>query len=155
MKAFVKLIIYIGFLFFGGGFLIALGQFIIYNGMGNIFEYVKPADVETSVEMDSIGETQTIYYKYKVQGKEYTSKQSVYTGRIAENDFYVTNIYYNKTFPFFSYIGDKSLKLRSPISGMIIMGFFFLLFFMINKFADMDKWIGVYTRGEYKSSKRK
>jgi len=26
---------------------------------------------------------------------------------------------------------------------------------LIYRYADMDKWIGVYTRGEYKSSRKK
>lgn len=143
------------FLFLGGGFLIAFFQFIAYNGFGDIFEYVKPEQLETHVKIDSIKETKTIFYKYVVNQKVYESKQSVYIPSIAECDFYENSVYYNKKIPFLSYVGTKELKLNSPESGMVVFGFFFLFIFLIYRYADMDKWIGVYTRGEYKSSRKK
>ena len=36
MNTMIKFIFYAGFLFFGGGFVIAFSQFVIYNGLGNI-----------------------------------------------------------------------------------------------------------------------
>ena len=155
MKLFVKLIFVANFLFLGGGFLIAFFQFIAYNGFGDIFEYVKPEQLETHVKIDSIKETKTIFYKYVVDQKVYESKQSVYIPSIAECDFYENSVYYNKKIPFLSYVGTKELKLNSPESGMVVFGFFFLFIFLIYRYADMDKWIGVYTRGEYKSSRKK
>lgn len=155
MKLFVKLIFVANFLFLGGGFLIAFFQFIAYNGFGDIFEYVKPEQLETHVKIDSIKETKTIFYKYVVNQKVYESKQSVYIPSIAECDFYENSVYYNKKIPFLSYVGTKELKLNSPESGMVVFGFFFLFIFLIYRYADMDKWIGVYTRGEYKSSRKK
>ena len=155
MKLFVKLIFVANFLFLGGGFLIAFFQFIAYNGFGDIFEYVKPERLETYVRIDSIKETKTIFYKYVVDQKVYESKQSVYIPSIAECDFYENSVYYNKKIPFLSYVGTKELKLNSPESGMVVFGFFFLFIFLIYRYADMDKWIGVYTRGEYKSSRKK
>ena len=71
MKLFVKLIFVANFLFLGGGFLIAFFQFIAYNGFGDIFEYVKPEQLETHVKIDSIKETKTIFYKYVVDQKMY------------------------------------------------------------------------------------
>ena len=155
MKLFVKLIFVANFLFLGGGFLIAFFQYIAYNGFGDIFEYVKPEQLETHVKIDSIKETKTIFYKYVVDQKVYESKQSVYIPSIAECDFYENSVYYNKKIPFLSYVGTKELKLNSPESGMVVFGFFFLFIFLIYRYADMDKWIGVYTRGEYKSSRKK
>ena len=155
MKLFVKLIFVANFLFLGGGFLIAFFQFIAYNGFGDIFEYVKPEQLETHVKIDSIKETKTIFYKYVVNQKVYESKQSVYIPSIAECDFYENSVYYNKKIPFLSYVGTKELKLNSPESGMVVFGFFFLFIFLIYRYADMDKWIGIYTRGEYKSSRKK
>ena len=154
MKLFMKLVFSIGFLFLGGGFLLAFLQYIAYNGFGDIFEYVKPEYLETRVEIDSITETKTIIYKYTIDKKNYESKQSIYISRIAR-DFYESNVYYNKQIPCLSYIGKKGLKLRSTKIDMCITGFFFLFIFLIYKYADMDKWIGVYTRGEYKSSRPK
>ena len=155
MKLFVKLIFVANFLFLGGGFLIAFFQYVAYNGFGDIFEYVKPEQLETHVKIDSIKETKTIFYKYVVDQKVYESKQSVYIPSIAECDFYENSVYYNKKIPFLSYVGTKELKLNSPESGMVVFGFFFLFIFLIYRYADMDKWIGIYTRGEYKSSRKK
>ena len=155
MKLFVKLIFVANFLFLGGGFLIAFFQFIAYNGFGDIFEYVKPEQLEAHIKIDSIKETKTIFYKYVVDQKVYESKQSIYIPRIAEYDFYENNVYYNKRIPCLSYIGKQGFKLRSTKIDMCITGFFFLFIFLIYRYADMDKWIGVYTRGEYKSSRKK
>ena len=99
MKLFVKLIFVANFLFLGGGFLIAFFQYVAYNGFGDIFEYVKPEQLETHVKIDSIKETKTIFYKYVVDQKVYESKQSIYIPRIAEYDFYENNVYYNKRIP--------------------------------------------------------
>lgn len=73
MKLFVKLIFVANFLFWGGGFLIAFFQYVAYNGFGDIFEYVKPEQLETHVKIDSIKETKTIFYKYIVNQKVYES----------------------------------------------------------------------------------
>ena len=54
MKLFVKLIFVANFLFLGGGFLIAFFQFIAYNGFGDIFEYVKPEQLETHVNTAAV-----------------------------------------------------------------------------------------------------
>ena len=123
--------------------------------VANFLFYVKPEQLETHVKIDSIKETKTIFYKYVVNQKVYESKQSVYIPSIAECDFYENSVYYNKKIPFLSYVGTKELKLNSPESGMVVFGFFFLFIFLIYRYADMDKWIGVYTRGEYKSSRKK
>jgi hypothetical protein len=69
MKLFVKLVFSIGFLFLGGGFLLAFLQYIAYNGFGDIFEYVKPEYLETRVEINSIRETKTIIYNYTIDKK--------------------------------------------------------------------------------------
>jgi hypothetical protein len=141
-------ILYIGYLFFGGGFLIAFGQFVAYNGVGDIFEYTKPEDMQIQIEIDSVKEIKTIFYTYRVKEKEYNSQQSVYIDKIPKFDFYESNIFFNQQIPFLSYVGNNKLKLRSSTSGMIVMGFFFLFIFLLNKFGNVDKWIKIYT-GEY------
>ncbi|MFS3040103.1 hypothetical protein AAH043_19010 [Bacteroides nordii] len=65
----MKLVFSIGFLFLGGGFLLAFLQYIAYNGFGDIFEYVKPEYLETRVEINSIRETKTIIYNYTIDKK--------------------------------------------------------------------------------------
>lgn len=51
MRSFINIIFYIGFLFFGGGFLIAFGQFILYNGVGQCFTYVKADNAQINYEI--------------------------------------------------------------------------------------------------------
>lgn len=154
MRTFVKIIFYIGFLFFGGGFLVGLFQYFAYNGFGNVFEYTKPEYVETSVTIDSTKNTKTISYIYWVNKKEYSSKESVAINKIQKYDFYETNIYYNKHIPSLSYVGSYKLKLRSPVMGMIIMGCFFLLILSMYIFGDMDKCIAIYQGGNIKNNKK-
>ena len=145
MKIFVNIIFWIGFLFFGGGFLITFGKFIAYNGFGNIFEYVKPENIETAVEIDSLKKNKTIFYSYFVDSKTHSAKQTLYMPNIDKYNFYEGNIYYNKTIPSLSYIGNNKLRLRQEKVGMIISGFFFLLYFLIYKLANIDRMIAQYT----------
>ena len=156
MKTLVKIIIYVGFLFYGGGFLIAFCQFILYNGMGNFFSYYEAenAKIDYVVTYLKKAEVTNIEYIYTVNKKLYKNKESIGTSVIKKRNIQINKVYYNKTFPFISYVGDNKHNLRKAKVGMIIMSFSFLLIFTIYKFTDLDKWIGVYTRGEYKSSKR-
>lgn len=97
-------------------------------------------------------------YKYIIDGKEYQSYQNVSTETAKLDDFSQFTVLYNTTFHKVSVIKElkeRETKTWDQMVGMIIFGFFFIFILVVYKFADMDKWIGVYTRGEYKSSKRK
>ena len=153
MKTFVNIILGITFIFSGGGFLITFSKFIAYNGFGNIFEYVKPQNIETAVEIDSLKKNKTIFYSYFVGSKTYSAKQTLYMPNIDKHNFYEENIYYNKTIPSLSYIGNNKLRLRQEKVGMIISGFFFLLYFLIYKLANIDKMIAQYTGNAYQRKK--
>ena len=157
MNTFVKSVFYIGFLFFGGGFLIAFGQFVIYNGFGNVFKYVQVVDAKIDYEITMFNkmEITDIYYLYTVNDKLYESKESIANSSIEKKGIHIDEIYYNKNFPSLSYVGDNNLSLRKAKTGMIVMVIPFMFLFLIYKFADMDKWIGVYTRGEYKKTRQK
>jgi len=156
MKGFIKLVFYVGFLFWGGGFLIEFSQFCLYNGVSDFFVYVKADDAIINYEKTFSKEMEitNIYYSYIVNNKLYESKETSATSVLIERGVRINEIYYNKNFPSFSYVGDNNHSLRKAKVGMVIFGFFFLFIFLIYKFADMDKWIGIYTRGEYKSSKK-
>ena len=157
MKGFMKLVFYAGFLFFGGGFLIAFGQFVIYNGLGNIFEYVQAndANIEYETTLSNEREITKIYYSYKVNDKLFESTHSIFTSLIEERDIRIDKIYYNKRFPSFNYVGSNQFSLRKTKVSMIVMSAFFIFLFLLYKFADMDKWIGLYTGTYDKSSKKK
>ncbi len=157
MNRFMKIIFYVGFLFFGGGFFVALFQYIAYNGIGNSFEYVEASNAKIDYETTFSNkiEITNIYYSYIVDNELYDFKESIATSSIRKRNINIDKIYYNKVFPSLSYVGEKNLSLRQAKSNMIIMGSFFAFLFLIYKFADVNKWVGVYTRGEYKSSRDK
>ncbi len=149
-------IFYVGFLFFGGGFLVAFFQFFIYNGVGNIFEY-KNAD-HFCINNDTTSMPAKLIYEYIVDGKKYNDYQNVSTETAKMEDVSKFVILYNTSFNNFSIIKGlegRESKTWDQVVGMIIFGSFFLFIFLIYKFADMEKWIGVYTKGEYKSSRKK
>jgi len=151
MKTFVKIVFYFGFLFFGGGFLIAFCQFVIYNGLGNIFEY-KKADY-FCINNDTTSMPAKLIYEYVVNEKTYKDYQNVSTETAKLEDTSNFTVLYNVSFNSFSIIKElegRETKTWNYTVGMIVFGIFFLFIFLIYKFADMDKWIGVYTRGEYK-----
>ena len=157
MKAFVKLVVYIGFLFWGGGFLIAFSLFIAYNGLVPIFKY-QEADQFTILYGDTTIMPARLVYEYEVNGEKYANYQNVSTDIARLNNFAGYSIVFNTTFPKLSMV--KELKGREAKSwdyttGMFVFGFFFLFIFFLYKFGDLDKWIGLYTRGEFVSSKKK
>lgn len=155
MNAFIKLIFYAGFLFFGGGFIIAFCQFVAYNGAGDYFEYVKAEHFYISNDTTSM--PAKLVYKYTVNGHEYKSSQNVSTETASSSDLSQFTIWFNTSFHKISIIKElkgRETKIWNQIVGMVIFGFFFLFIFLIYKFADMNKWIGIYTRGEYKRSKQ-
>lgn len=146
LKNLYRIIIYIGFIFFGGGFLISFGQFIIYNGIGDFFEYIPANENFVYKEMDKMP-TQ-FRYEYIVDNKRYKDSQNVSTQIIKELDTENVVVLYNKTFNCFSMlqgIKGKSSKVWDQTIGMIVFGFFFLFIFVIYKFANIDKWIGIYS----------
>ena len=152
----MKFVFYFGFLFFGGGFLIAFGQFILYNGAGDFFEYI-PSE-KSFFEKKTDRMPNQLIYKYYVENTEYIGTQNVSSSIISRIDLDSTIVLYNKNFKKISMIqgiAGRSSKSWDQTVGMIIMGFFFLFIFLIYKYADMDKWVGVYTKGEYKRSRKK
>jgi len=153
----MKLVFYLGFLFWGGGFLIGFCHFFLYNGFGNMFEYVKADNAEINYEITFLNKVEItdITYSYIVNKKLYESKESISNSAIERRGVHIDEIYYNSNLAFLSYVGDKELSLKKAKTEMIISGIPFIFFFLMYKFADMDKWIGIYTRGEYKSSKKR
>jgi hypothetical protein len=130
--------------------------YIGYNGLGNTFNYVTPQRyTSTATQVDTIQKETVVTYSYWVSNKEYTAKQIMHWKGLKNYDHSTDSIYYNKQFPCLSYIKSKEFKQGSPIVGMVLGGLFFLIFFLIYRYADHDKWIGVYARGEYKPSNKK
>lgn len=151
MKKIVNFIFYIGFLFFGGGFLIAFGQFVLYNGMGNLFEYL-PSD-KSIIEKKTDRMPNQLIYKYYIDDVEYTGSQNISSVIISDINIDSTIVLYNKYLKNYSMIqgiSGRSSKSWDNSVGMVIMGFFFTFIFLIYKFANMNKWIGIYTKGNYK-----
>ena len=152
VKKIYIIIVYFGFVMFGGGFLIAFGQFVVFNGFGNFFEYVKADNAEIDYEIET--RFTNIHYSFIVNNRLFESKETIANSFIKERDVQIDEVFYNKHFPSLNFVGNNQLRLRQANVSMFIMGFFFLFIFLIYRFADTDKWIGVYARGEYKSSRK-
>jgi hypothetical protein len=147
-KRFYTIIIYIGYIFFGGGFLTAFGQFIIYNGFGETFEYVPASNCKVARNIERMP-CQLLYEYQDINGNEYKGVQNVSDKIAQEIDLESVDILYNKLFPFFSMV--KGIEGRSSKSwdftvGMIVMGFIFLLLFILNTLGNVDKWIKRYEK---------
>ena len=151
-----QVVFYFGLLFFGGGLLVAFGQFILYNGMGELFDYERACDAEITYgkSFSNKIEITHIDYVYAVGGRTYNSKETIATSSIEKKGLRIDEVYYNRTFPGLSYVGNNKLSLRKAKTGMIVMGFFFSFILLIYLLADRGKWIGVYTRGEYKGGRK-
>lgn len=130
--------------------------YITHNGVGNIFSYAPTSVIDFSIDFKQ--QPVTINYSYKVNQKKYSGAQEVAVEVAEEIQNTEITILYNKTFPMISEIKDisgNSSKLNECIwkMGLTFIGFLFA--FLILKFADHEKWIGVYARGEYKSRKQR
>lgn len=146
-----KIAVYIGYLFFGGGVLVGIGQYAVYNGFGDWFEYIKADRVEATTKPNSQKQTVRIDYTYWVNNKSYTSWLELTNKKVEAYNFYETEIYYNKKFPVFSYVGNNSqFKARHGKIGVIVCGFFFLFIFLVYNMSNREKWIKIYSGEAYK-----
>ena len=154
MKTFVKTIFYIGFLFFGGLFIFSFCQFVLYNGFGNMFEY-KTAE-QFVIRRDTVPESEKLIYEYIVNEKKYHSFQYFSQKTIKSAELAEFTVIYNTTFKNVSVIQKSDVQeigVQKQLFLMIIFGAFFLFTFLVYKFADMDKWIRIYTGEEYRRRK--
>jgi len=145
MKTIIRILIYLNFVFWIGGFLFAFVQFFLYNGLGNIFEYIPAKTITIDKEINTM--PRKLIYSYKVDDKVFKSSQNISTEILNEINIDDVIIYYNKTFVNFSMIGgleERSSKAWDNLVGMIICGFFFLFTFSLYKFGNIDKWIKIY-----------
>lgn len=145
-----KIAVYIGYLFFGGGVLVGIGQYAVYNGFGEWFEYIKADQVESETINNIDRKTTTISYRYTVNGQTYSAHRTLVSRKIEECNFYETEIYYNKKYPSLSYVGDSYLKAREGKGGAMICGFFFLFIFLVYNMSNREKWIKIYSGEAYK-----
>ena len=68
MRNLVNIIYYIALIVYGGAFLFAFGQFVVYNGLGDFFDYIKVEEPEVNIEIDSVMEKKTIFYAFLATG---------------------------------------------------------------------------------------
>ncbi|WP_455496564.1 hypothetical protein [Coprobacter sp.] len=154
MKTFVKMIFYLNFLLTGGAFMFSFCQFVLYNGFGNMFEY-KTAEYFV-INRDTVPEPSKLIYEYVANGKKYHSFQYFSPDIAKSADLSKFNVIYNTTFKNISVIKESNsqgIRIQGQVILMIIFGAAFLLMFLIYRFADLDKWIRIYTGEEYRRRK--
>lgn len=145
----MKFILYLIFIFTGGAFIFSLYQFTLYNGFGEWFEYNIAEDFHINKTIDSTSNTIIFDYSFKASGQKFIEKESIFIPSLIKNNVNKNTVFYNKINPKYSYIGNNKIKVRQQITGMVISAFFFIVFFLIYKFEDLEKWEGIYFRGEY------
>ncbi len=145
----MKFILYLIFIVTGGVFIFSLYQFTLYNGFGEIITYV-PVE-KKSINTDTTRMPMRIQYSFIFDGKVIHDTQNV-SNRVAKTvNVDTLTVLYNKTFnkSVLKNITGKSSKTIDHKTGMQISAFFFIIFFLIYKFGDLEKWEGIYFRGEY------
>ena len=149
-----KLALYVWLFVCGSCFVSYCFLYVAHNGLGDIFSYVPTIAMNVSIDLKK--RPAVINYSYKVNQREYSGAQEV-AGNVAQKlQKTEVAILYNETFPMISEIKNikgKSSKLHECTLKMGLGFIGFLFAFLIWRFADHDKWIGVYARGEYKSKK--
>lgn len=154
MRRFVNFVFLANFLLWGGGFLYSLGLFVAYNGVGNIFEYVKPDSILSNCNIDTVKKVKVIDYTYFVKDIEYHDKISLYIGKVQEYGFYSENITYNSSIPRISCVGSCFIRQRQAKVSMGAYSILFIFILSIYLFADKEKWIGIYTGKGYKKNEK-
>lgn len=150
-----KIVFYFGLLFFGGGLLLTFSRFVAYNGLGEMFRY-EVAD-SSHIRGDTVSMPAKLIYSYSINGNEYADSQNVdiKTAKTANTTKYT--VLYNTTFNGISMIGEleqRETKTWDQAVGMMVFGIPFFFILSIYLLSDKEKWIGVYSRGEYKRSRK-
>lgn len=145
----MKYIFYLIFIITGGAFIFSLYQFTLYNGFGEIIKYLPVEKI--GINTDTTRMPMRIQYSFIIDGKVIHDTQNVSIMIAKTVDVDTLTVLYNKTFnkSILKNITGKSSKTIDHITGMQISAFFFIVFFLIYKFGDLEKWEGIYFRGEY------
>ncbi len=129
-------------------------QFVLYNGFGNMFEY-KTAE-QFVIIRDPRPQSTRLNYEYIADGNKYFSFQHFPLEIAKSADLSQFTVIYNTTFKNISVIKKsdvQKINVQYPVTYMVIFGAAFLLMFLIYRFADLDKWIRIYTGEEYRRRK--
>ncbi|WP_291528812.1 hypothetical protein [Bacteroides sp. UBA939] len=143
----------------GSALLYSIIMSVMYNGIGNIFKYIPVDHYSYTLENDTTAKRNRIVLKYQYSFDNHTYNDEhpfLAEDMIVNVDSAV--VYCNSVIPSFSMmegVPNSSYKQKLYLVQICVSFFFFLFAFLIWRFADHDKWIGVYARGEYKTKKQR
>ena len=121
-----------------------------------MFEY-KIAE-QFVINRDTVPEPSRLIYEYVENGKKYHSFQYFSPDIAKSADLSQFTVIYNTTFKNISVIKESNMqgiRIQGQVLLMVIFGAAFLLMFLIYRFADLDKWIRIYTGEEYRNRRKK
>ena len=152
-----KLALYAGLFVCGSAFLFSIIMYVMYNGIGNVFKYVPADNCSYILENDTAVKrpSMVLKYQYRFRNQTYNGEHSFFSEDMRESLDSVT-VYCNTVIPSLSMVKgvpNSVYKQRHYLVHICISFLGVLFTFLIWRFADHDKWIGVYARGEYKSKK--
>jgi len=125
MRKLIKTVFILGILFWGSFLGYAIGKMIVFNGLGNYYEF----SCEPAYDFQFLDDTRfyKISYSYNDKGNIYRKTEEVskelfsdQLGGIPEK----LRICYNLTFPTQSYIENINLGIIQARNGIIISSFF-------------------------------
>lgn len=143
---FLRVLFWSGYLFFGSFCLYAIWQLMTVNAWFDLFPLKNT--FPTEITFDEVQEgTSIITFTYDVDGELFTNSRRVINSLIDErlnknpDDIMIT---YNSVFPQVSFLSNLKMEKRSGYVELVTMGFFILLFLVIDLFANKRKWLSIY-----------
>lgn len=143
---FLRVIFILGYVFFGGLFLWSLGELILRNAWIDLFPFEQTSPLE--IDFDLIDEnTVNIHYTFEYDSQTYNGSRRVAKEladeRLPERKNQIV-ISINSIFPQVNYLEQLGLKTKTGYAGIVISGFFLLLYVLIDLFANKRYWLKVY-----------
>jgi len=125
MRKLLKAIFIVGLLFWSSFLIYAIGKMIVFNGLGNYYDF----SCEHAYDFQVLDDTRfyKISYTYKYRGDSYRKTEEVSKDLLHEKLGGVPEklrICYNLTFPTQSYIENINLGIIQAKVGMTISSFF-------------------------------
>ena len=143
---FLRFFFIVGYIFWGGMLIHAIGELTLRNAWINIFEIkqVKPTEIKFIPQEK---ESTKIEYSFAFNGEIYNGNRTVINKIIEErlpSDKEEIKISVNTKFPKTNYIDELGLKTRSGNVGIVLSLIFLAFIGLIDLLGDKDKWLKIY-----------
>lgn len=145
MRKLLKVVFWLGVLFWGSFLAYGLLKMTAYNGFGNYFSFTCE-NAKTFTIVKEQNDNLKITYNYEVSGKIYTVDERI-SGEIFREkvgSVPVLPVCYNNTYPSLSYIQGLNLSVSREKTGVIVSIILLTFITVIYLYAKIDYWIKKY-----------